>query len=240
RRPKRDNVEFFTSTQAAEAAGYRPSRRAKGDQTSAAASRADVVAQACRLIEASETEPNLDQLAAQVGLSPFHFQRLFKAEIGLSPKAYALACRARKLREELSGQTTSVTEAIYGAGFNSNSRFYEVSDQLLGMQARDYRTGGAGSEIRFAVGQCSLGAILVAQSQRGICAILLGDDPDVLVRQVQDQFPKARLLGGDAEFEQLVAQVVGFIEAPSLGLNLPLDVRGTAFQERVWQALRAI
>jgi len=240
RRPKRENVEFFASAQAAEAAGYRPSRRAKGDQTSAAASRAAVVAQACRLIEASETSPNLDQLAAQIGLSPFHFQRLFKAEIGLTPKAYASAYRARKLREELHAPNASVTDAIYGAGFSSNSRFYEISDQLLGMQARDYRTGGAGSAIRFAVGQCSLGAILVAQSQRGICAILLGDDPEVLVRQVQDQFPKARLLGGDTAFEQLVAQVVGFIEAPSLGLNLPLDVRGTAFQERVWQALRAI
>jgi AraC family transcriptional regulator, regulatory protein of adaptative response / methylated-DNA-[protein]-cysteine methyltransferase len=240
RLPKRENVEFFDSAEAAEAAGYRASRRARGDRTSAAAERAALVAQACRLIEASETPPNLDELAVTAGMSPFHFHRVFKAETGVTPKAYASADRARRLREELSAPNASVTDAIYGAGFNSNSRFYEASDQLLGMRARDYRAGGTGAVIRFAVGQCSLGAILVAQSQRGICAILLDDDPDALVRDLQDQFPKAQLIGGDAEFEQLIAQVVGFIEAPSIGLNLPLDVRGTAFQERVWQALREI
>ncbi|GAB7540387.1 bifunctional DNA-binding transcriptional regulator/O6-methylguanine-DNA methyltransferase Ada [Cupriavidus sp. 8B] len=240
RLPKRENVAFFDTAEAAEAAGYRASRRAKGDQTRAAAERADLVARACRLIEAAETPPNLDELATQAGMSPFHFHRVFKAETGLTPKAYASANRARKLREELNVPNASVTDAIYGAGFNSNSRFYEASEHLLGMHARDYRAGGVGAVIRFAVGQCSLGAILVAQSQRGICAILLGDDPDLLVRDLQNQFPKAQLVGCDAGFEQLVAQVVGFIEAPSIGLNLPLDVRGTAFQERVWQALREI
>jgi len=240
RLPERRNVEFFASAEAAEAAGYRASRRAKGDQTSAATGRAELVAQACRLIEASETVSSLDALAAQTGMSPFHFHRVFKAETGLTPKAYASAHRARKLREELRASDGSVTDAIYEAGFSSNSRFYEASERLLGMRARDYRAGGVGSVIRFAVGQCSLGAILVAQSQRGICAILLGNDPDLLVRDLQDQFPKAQLLGGDDRFEQLVAQVVGFIEAPSIGLNLPLDVRGTVFQERVWLALREI
>nr|WP_201313132.1 bifunctional DNA-binding transcriptional regulator/O6-methylguanine-DNA methyltransferase Ada [Dyella sp. EPa41] len=240
RLPKRENVVFFDTAEAAEAAGYRASRRALGDQTAAAAERATLVAKACRLIETSETPPNLDELAAKAGLSSFHFHRVFKAETGLTPKAYASAFRARRLREGLSALKSSVTDAIYDAGFNSNSRFYEASNQLLGMRARDYRAGGAGAVIRFAVGQCSLGAILVAQSQRGICAILLGEDPDALVRDLQDQFPKAQLIGGDAEFEQLIARVVGFIEAPSVGLNLPLDVRGTAFQERVWQALREI
>jgi AraC family transcriptional regulator of adaptative response/methylated-DNA-[protein]-cysteine methyltransferase len=240
RLPKRENVAFFDSPEAAEAAGYRPSRRARADQTSAAAERAMVVARACRLIEASETPPQLDELAAEVGVSPFHFHRMFKAETGLTPKAYSSAYRGRKLREELSAPSASITDAIYGAGFNSNSRFYEASDKLLGMRARDYRAGGAGAIIRFAVGQCSLGAILVAQSQRGICAILLGNDPDALVRDLQDQFPNAQFIGGDGEFEQLVAQVVGFIEAPSISLRLPLDVQGTAFQERVWQALREI
>jgi AraC family transcriptional regulator of adaptative response/methylated-DNA-[protein]-cysteine methyltransferase len=240
RLPKRENVEFFDSTEAAEAAGYRPSRRARGDQTSAAAERAALVARACRVIESSETPPQLGELADGVGMSSFHFHRLFKAETGLTPKAYSSAYRARKLREELSTSNASITDAIYGAGFNSNSRFYEASDQLLGMRARDYRAGGAGAVIRFAVGQCSLGAILVAQSQRGICTILLGDDPDAIVRDLQDQFPKAQLIGGDGEFEHLVAQVVGLIEAPSIGLNLPLDVQGTAFQERVWRALREI
>lgn len=240
RLPKRENVEFFDTAAAAEAAGYRCSRRAHGDQTSAAAGRAALVAHACRMIETSETPPQLDDLAAEVGMSPFHFHRVFKAETGLTPKAYSSAYRARKLREELSNPDASITNAIYDSGFNSNSRFYETSDQLLGMRARDYRAGGAGAVIRFAVGQCSLGAILVAQSQRGICAILLGDDPDQLVRDLQDQFPKAEVIGCDDEFEQLIAQVVGFIEAPSIGLHLPLDVRGTAFQERVWRALREI
>src|SRR6516164_3546065 len=239
RLPRRENVEFFDSAEAAEAAGYRASRRPQGDQSAVAAERATVVAEACRLIEAAETPPELEALAAHAGMSRFHFHRVFKAETGLTPKAYASAYRARKLREEL-GSSASITDAIYEAGFNSNSRFYESSDQLLGMRARDYRAGGAGAVIRFAVGQCSLGAILVAQSQRGICAILLDDDPDALVRSLQDQFPKAQLIGGDAGFERLIAEVVGFIEAPSIGLNLPLDVRGTAFQERVWQALREI
>ncbi len=240
RLPKRENVQFFDSAEAAEAAGYRCSRRPRGDQTSAAAERAALVARACRLIEASETPPQLDDLAVEVGMSPFHFHRLFKAETGLTPKVYSSAYRARKLREELSSPDASITDAIYGAGFNSNSRFYEAADDLLGMRARDYRAGGAGAVIRFAVGQCSLGAILVGQSQRGICAILLGDDPDRLVRDLQDQFPKAEIIGCDGEFEQLIAQVVGFIEAPAMGLHLPLDVQGTAFQERVWRALREI
>ena len=240
RLPRRDNVEFFDTAQAAEAAGYRASRRVAGDRTAAAAQRASLVAKACRLIEASETAPGLDELAAQARMSPFHFHRVFKAETGLTPKAYASASRGRRLREELRDGDTSVTDAIYGAGFNSSSRFYEASDSLLGMQPRDYRNGGQNALVRFAVGQCSLGDILVAQSQRGICAIFLGKEPDALVRELQDRFPNAKLIGGDAAFEQLVAQVVGFIEAPALGLNLPLDVRGTAFQERVWQALREI
>lgn len=239
RLPKRENVEFFDTPQAAEAAGYRPSRRAS-DRSSASAERAELVSQACRLIETSEVLPNLAALAAKIGMSPYHFHRVFKAETGLTPKAYAGAYRAGKLRRKLSAADLSVTDAIYDAGFNSNSRFYEASHQLLGMRARAYRAGGAGEEIRFAVGQCTLGAILVARSQQGICAILLGDDPDALVRDLQDQFSKASLVGGDLEFERLVAQVVGFVETPSVGLNLPLDVRGTAFQERVWQALREI
>ncbi|MGB3424871.1 MAG: bifunctional DNA-binding transcriptional regulator/O6-methylguanine-DNA methyltransferase Ada [Castellaniella sp.] len=213
---------------------------AAASRTRTATERAALVARACRLIEAAETPPSLDELAAGVGMSPFHFHRLFKAETGLTPKAYGAAWRARRLRAELGSPDASITHAIYDSGFNSNSRFYEASDQLLGMRARDYRAGGAGAVIRFAVGQCSLGAILAAQSQRGICAILLGDDPDKLVRDLQDQFPKAELIGCDDAFEQLIAQVVGFIEAPSVGLHLPLDVQGTAFQERVWRALREI
>jgi len=198
------------------------------------------VADACRSIEASETPPSLAQLAEQAGMSRYQFHRLFKAETGLTPKAYAAAHRARKLRDELSAPNTSITDAIYRAGFNSNSRFYEASDSMLGMRASDYRKGGTGATIRFAIGQCSLGAILVAQSERGICAILLGDDPEALARDLQDRFPNADLRGAEPDFETLVAQVVGFVEAPAIGLNLPLDVRGTAFQQRVWQALQQI
>lgn len=199
-----------------------------------------LVVQACRLIESAESEPCLDDLAAQAGMSSFHFHRIFKAETGLTPKAYATAYRSNKLREELNRDTNSVTDAIYGAGFNSASRFYETSTQVLGMRAKEYKAGGVGMEIRFAVGESSLGAILVAQTQYGICSILLGDDPELLVRDLQDLFPKADLIGADKEFEKLVAQVVGFIETPALGLHLPLDIRGTVFQQRVWQALREI
>lgn len=237
RLPRRDNVEFFDSAAEAEAAGYRASRHAAPARDG---TRAALVADACRRIDAADTPPTLEALAAQAGLSLFHFHRVFKAHTGLTPKAYASAARARRLRQELSGPSATVTDAIYGAGFNSNSRFYAASEQLLGMRARDYRAGGTGAVIRFAVGQCALGAILVAQSQRGICAILLGDDPDALLRDLQDQFPRAQLMGADADFERLVAEVVGFVEAPAIGLNLPLDVRGTAFQERVWQALREV
>lgn len=243
RLPRRENVEFFDTAEAAERAGYRASRRPAADRTAAAAQRAALVAEACRLIDESGSPPSLHELAARAGLSPHHFHRVFKAATGLTPKAYASAQRARRLREQLgpSGtQTGTITKAIYDAGFNSNSRFYEASERMLGMPPRDYRDGGHNAEIRFAAGECTLGSIVVAQSQHGICAILLGDDPDALVRDLQDQFPEARLIGGDAGFEQLVAQVVGFVEAPAIGLNLPLDVRGTAFQERVWQALREI
>ncbi|OVZ59718.1 bifunctional transcriptional regulator/O6-methylguanine-DNA methyltransferase [Pigmentiphaga sp. NML080357] len=239
RLPRPENVEFFDTPEAAEAAGYRPSRRAAADRTTIAAQHAALVAESCRLIEASDAVPALDTLAARAGMSVYHFHRVFKAVTGLTPKAYASAHRARRLRSTLH-ESASVTDAIYDAGFNSNSRFYEASDRMLGMRPRDYREGGANARIRFAVGQCSLGAILVAQSERGVCAILLGEDPDALVRQLQDQFPRATLVGGDRDFEQVVARVVGLVEAPSLGLELPLDVRGTAFQERVWQALREI
>ncbi|MBA9847035.1 MAG: bifunctional DNA-binding transcriptional regulator/O6-methylguanine-DNA methyltransferase Ada [Ralstonia sp.] len=239
RLPRPENVEFFDTPADAEAAGYRPSRRAGPDQTTVRAQQAALVAQACRRIEAADTPPTLDALAQNAGLSPYHFHRLFKSVTGLTPKAYADAHRARKLRAQLE-RGSSVTEAIYDAGFNASSRFYEASDNVLGMTASRYRAGGAQTTIRFAVGECSLGSILVAQSDRGICAILMGDDPDALVRDLQDTFPKAELIGGDVGFEDLVAKVVGFVEAPSIGLDLPLDVRGTAFQERVWQALREV
>ncbi len=240
RRPRRENVEFFTSPAQAEAAGYRASRRAGEPTSSERDQRALLIARACQAIESADTPPTLEALARQAGLSPFHFHRVFKAQTGLTPKAYAAAHRGRKLREQLARPDASVTRALFDAGFNSSSRFYETSESLLGMRPGEYRGGGAGSVIRFAVAQCSLGAILVASSQRGICAILIDDDPEFLVRDLQDRFPKAELVGGDAAYEALVARVVGFVEAPSIGLDLPLDIQGTAFQQRVWQALREI
>ncbi|MGN8251316.1 bifunctional DNA-binding transcriptional regulator/O6-methylguanine-DNA methyltransferase Ada [Pseudomonas sp. SMV7] len=235
---KRSNVAFYDTPAAAEAAGYRACKRCTA--TTSPTRHSQLVTRACRLIEACDPAPSLDQLSAELAISPFHLHRLFKAETGLTPKAYATAFRARRLRAHLADGQRSVTEAIYDAGYNSNSRFYESAEQRLGMRPRQYRAGGAGATIHFALGQCSLGAILVAQSDKGICAILLGDDPEALLRELQDQFPKARLIGGDSAYEQLVAEVVGFVEAPSLGLALPLDVQGTAFQERVWQALREV
>ncbi len=233
------NVRFHAKAGDAEAAGFRPCKRCKPDQPPREEQYAALVAEACRIIEAAEEAPSLAKLAETAGLSPFHFHRIFKSVTGVTPKEYSMAQRASRVREQLSRSTT-VTEAIYDSGFNSNSRFYEKSDRMLGMTPRDFRAGGANTDIRFAVGECSLGAILVAASQKGICAILMGDDPDALARNLQDRFPRANLIGGDEDFERMVAQVVGFVEAPAIGLDLPLDLRGTAFQQRVWQALREI
>jgi AraC family transcriptional regulator of adaptative response/methylated-DNA-[protein]-cysteine methyltransferase len=232
-------VSFYATREAAEQAGFRPCKRCKPDQPSLQQQHADLVVALCRQIECAEAPPTLDELAHIAKMSPHHLHRVFKAVTGVTPKAYAAAHRAQKVRHSLESQA-SVTEAIYGAGYNSNGRFYEESDRLLGMTPGNYRAGGANTVMRFAVGQCSLGAILVAASERGVCAILLGDDPDELARDLQDRFPKAEIVGGDADFEWMVAKVVGFVEKPASGLDLPLDIRGTAFQQRVWAALRSI
>lgn len=235
----RANVRFHETCAEAGAAGFRPCKRCKPDQPSLEEQYAAKVAEACRLIETAEDAPKLDELARTAGLSPYHFHRIFKAIAGVTPKAYAVAHRQKRVRETLERSTT-VTEAIYEAGFGSNGRFYATSSGMLGMTPTDFRAGGTNAEIRFAIGECSLGAILVAASEKGVCAILLGDDPETLARDLQDSFPRAQLIGGDPEFEQLAAKVIGFVEAPRTGFDLPLDVRGTAFQHRVWKALRDI
>ena len=194
---------------------------------------------ACRIIETAEEMPSLDSLARSAGLSRYHFHRLFQHATGLTPKAYATAHRSRRVREELPKRPT-ITAAIYGAGYNSNGRFYEKSTRLLGMKPKTFRSGGRGERIHFAIAECSLGPILVAASEKGVCAVLIGDDPGALARDLQDQFPLAHLVGGDRGFERTAARVIGFVEAPRIGLNLPLDIRGTAFQQRVWQALQGI
>ena len=239
RRARPENVAFHATPADAERAGFRPCRRCHPGRALPANPHATLVAGLCRLIEGAERAPTLAELAQRAGLSPFQLHRVFKAVTGLTPAAWARAQRARRVQHEL-GRADSVTAAIYDAGYNSSGRFYEDAGAVLGMTPRAWRAGGVATEIRFAVGECSLGSILVAQSARGVCAILLGDDPDSLLAQLQQRFPAAQLIGGDAAFENLVARVVGFVEAPRLGLDLPLDMRGTAFQQRVWQALRKI
>ena len=233
------NVELHDSLASAKVTGFRPCRRCNPDGPSVEVENATLVAKGCRIIETSEEEPSLEELAEAVGLSPGYFHRVFKAATGLTPKSYAAAHRAKKVREGLIFGN-SVTETMYDAGFNSSGRFYEKSTDMLGMTPSQYRAGGANEEIRFAVGQSSLGAILVASSKKGVAAIRLGDDAEELVHDLQDRFPKASLIGADQDYEAMVARVVGFVEAPEIGLDLPLDIRGTAFQQRVWQALQEI
>lgn len=236
RLPKKDNVVFFDSPAEAEKQGYRASKRFCQGQPELEKMYLTKIEEACRYIEKNEGSLKLSEVAEYVGMSSFHFHRLFKSIIGLTPKDYASAKIHEKLRDNLV-RSGSVTEAIYSAGYSSNSRFYENSSAMLGMTPKAWREGGKGAEIYFALGLCSLGHILVAQSEKGICAILLGDDADQLLRDFEDRFPQAHLVGGNAEFEKVVAQVVGFIEAPQMTLALPLDIRGTSFQQRVWKAL---
>jgi AraC family transcriptional regulator of adaptative response/methylated-DNA-[protein]-cysteine methyltransferase len=236
---RRENVRFHPTREAAETAGFRPCKRCKPEAGSLHQRHAEAIAKACRAIEQADETPDLEALSSAVGMSRFHFHRVFKSITGLTPKAYGMAHRSQRVRDELARRET-ITEAIYEAGFNSNGRFYATSSKLLGMKPAEFRAGGINASIRFAIGECSLGSILVAASEKGICAIFLGDDPEALARDLQDRFPKASLIGGDAQFELWMAQVVGFVEAPGVGLNLPLDVRGTAFQQRVWRALTAI
>jgi AraC family transcriptional regulator of adaptative response/methylated-DNA-[protein]-cysteine methyltransferase len=224
---RRENVGFHSCCEDAERAGFRACKRCRPNEQGLGEQRAAAVLTACRTIEQGAEAPDLTALAQAAGMSRFHFHRIFKAVTGLTPKGYAKAHRTRRVREELTRSDT-VTKAIYGAGYQSNGHFYATSSTMLGMTPTDFRSGGQGTRIRFAVGESSLGAVL------------LGDDPEALVRDLQDRFPNARLSGGERDFEQWVAKVVGFVDSPKLGLDLPLDVRGTAFQQRVWQALRDI
>ena len=239
RPPNPENVAFYKTQEAAKTAGFQPCKRCKPEQPSIKEQHAATIESVCRFIEQSETLPNLEKLAAYSGLSTYHFHRVFKTITGLTPKAYATAHRNKRIRNQLS-RSNSITDAIFDAGYNSNSRFYEKSSQVLGMTPSTYRAGGTNTKIRFAIGECFLGSILVASSDLGICAIFLGDDPEKLIRDLEDRFPKAELIGGDKKFEKTVATVIGFVEKPAIGLELPLDIQGTAFQQRVWQALRNI
>ena len=239
RRPNRENVSFYDAPEEAEKAGFRSCKRCDPTGLTQSERHGKIIAAACRAINETEELPSLEELAAVAKMSPFYFHRIFKQVTGLTPRAYAVAHRSDRVQKALPKRQT-VTEAIYEAGFNSNGRFYADSSKMLGMKPKEYKDGGVGATIRFAIAESSLGPILVASSEKGVCAIMMGDDPDLLAKDLQDRFPKAHLIGGDEDFERLVAKVVGFIEAPKIGLNLPLDVRGTAFQRRVWKALMEI
>ncbi len=239
RRPLRHNVRFFAATQAAEQAGFRPCKRCQPDKASPHAAQQARIAEACRLLEASDAPLTLEALAKQVAMSPYHFHRLFKATTGLTPKAWQQASRADKVRDALSGGK-DVTRALFDAGYASGSVFYQQADAALGMTARQFRQGGTNTRIQFALGRCQLGEFLVAESERGVCAILLGDDPQALLHELETSFPQAQLEPGNSAFDQRVAQVIGWLERPEGEFALPLDLRGTAFQREVWQALRAI
>lgn len=239
RRAKRVNTRFFDGPAEAEAAGFRPCLRCAPRGPSRAEANAALVAAACRLIEAAEDTPRLGEIAARIGLSEAHFHRLFKAATGLTPRAYAAARRAGRLRAELEAGE-SVTGALYAAGYGSAGRLYAESDAVLGMTPGAYRDGGRDVAIRYAVGASSLGPVLVAMSDRGVCAILMGEEAEAPEAALALRFPKARIDAGAADFADLVARVVALVERPGSGLDLPLDLRGTAFQRRVWQALRAI
>ncbi len=240
RRPNRKNIRFYPTREAAEWAGFRACKRCRPDAIKRLGSaHIEKITAACRIIETAETQPKLAELAASLGVSPFHFHRAFKSATGVTPQAYAAAHRQKRARRALASNAT-IANAIYDAGYGSSARFYENATDILGMTPTRFRKGGEGAKIRFAVGQCALGAILVAASEVGVTAILLGDEPEPLVHDLERLFPKADLIGADRTFENLVARVVGLVEHPERDPNIPLDIQGTAFQHRVWEALRRI
>jgi AraC family transcriptional regulator of adaptative response/methylated-DNA-[protein]-cysteine methyltransferase len=239
RRPNRNNVEFFSSSADAERAGYRACRRCRPQQMSNLSPMLAAIARACEIIEDAEEAPSLTALAAAVGFSPFHFQRLFKETVGVTPKAYAVARRTRRFQEGLRENRT-VTQAMVDAGFGSSSRCYQGVADHLGMTPSEYRNGGAGQHVRYARVPCDLGWLLVAATARGICAIEFADHRDDLRDTLAARFPAADLREEDSEWTEWVATVLAFLDQPGRRLDLPLDIQGTAFQRRVWQALQAV
>ncbi|ANZ07032.1 bifunctional DNA-binding transcriptional regulator/O6-methylguanine-DNA methyltransferase Ada [Raoultella ornithinolytica] len=238
RRALRENVRFYPAVEAAIAAGFRPCKRCQPDKRDPQQQKVDKVTRACRLLE-QESPVTLEALAQELAVSPFHFHRLFKSVTGMTPKAWQQAWRARRLREAL-GQGEKVTPAVLAAGFPGGSSYYRQADAALGMTARQFRRGGEDTDIIYTVGDCAVGRCLVAESERGVCAVLPGEEDAALLDALSRLFPHARLLPGDAHFCQRVAEVFAHLDDPRKAVNLPLDLRGTAFQLRVWQALRQI
>jgi AraC family transcriptional regulator of adaptative response/methylated-DNA-[protein]-cysteine methyltransferase len=241
RAARRENVAFHATREDAERAGFRACKRCRPDLPPRAEREAAVVAAACRALEQSENPLSLQELAARAALSPWHFHRLFKRITGVTPRAYAHAQRQRRAQKSLLAGT-AVTEAIYAAGFNSSGRFYESAADMLGMRPTAYRKGGKGEALWHAVAPCSLGLVLVAATERGVCAIILGDDPGEMQAEVRRRFPQAALAAAPAGFARTVQQVARCVDDPRAGARaeLPLDIRGTAFQRRVWEELRKV
>lgn len=236
RLPKRRNVVFFDTIDEAKAAGFRPCLRCHPDDDGGPHDAA--IRKACRRIEQSEQLPDLDELARIAGLSPSRFRRAFRQALGVTPKQYAQGMRRSRLQTGLPG-SESVTRAIYDAGFNASSRVYEQTDALLGMSPSEFRRGGSNQAILYATGECDLGRVLVAVTERGVCAIELGDDDHELVGMLTERFSEATIADDDT-IRDLLDQVISLIERPSEWNALPLDIQGTAFQQRVWEALRSI
>ena len=241
RPPLPENVAFHDTQQQAEAAGFRPCKRCRSDLPPRVEREAQLVAQACRIIEGAEDIPSLTDLARAVGCSPHHFHRLFKRVTGVTPKGYGDAHRHTRVRAALANGG-GVTEAFYDSGYNSSGRFYNSANDMLGMTPRAYRAGGLGETIQYSVEQCCLGYVLVALSGRGVCAILMGDDPESLAQDLGSRFPKAELQAAETSLRDVVGRVVRLIDNPLVEeeIPLPLDIRGTAFQRQVWDALRQI
>ncbi|WP_284960364.1 bifunctional DNA-binding transcriptional regulator/O6-methylguanine-DNA methyltransferase Ada [Citrobacter portucalensis] len=234
----RKNVRFYADAQQAQDAGFRPCKRCQPDKDSAQQHRLDKIARACQLLE-QESPLTLDELAQQVAMSPYHLHRLFKATTGMTPKVWQQSWRARRLRDALA-KGVPVTQAILNAGFPDSSSYYRKADEALGMTAKQFRKGGDNVSVRYTLADCALGRCLVAESERGICAILLGDDDATLVADLHALFPAAQDVPADANFQQRVREVIVAINSRDASLSLPLDIRGTAFQQQVWQALRTI
>lgn len=239
RTPRPENVRYYLGPEAAERDGYRPCKRCRPRDHSPVQGRARLVEDVCRYIDEQAHVPSLRELAERTGLSESHLQRTFLRCTGSSPAQYAKARRDDRLRRRLNGGD-SVTRVAHEIGLGAGGRFHRVARSALGMSARTYRARGKDMRISFAVGQCRLGAILVATTEIGLCAVALGDDPQKLVEELQDDFSEAVFLGADSEFERVVARVVALVDGTDVGIDLALDVRGTAFQIRVWRALQEI
>jgi AraC family transcriptional regulator of adaptative response/methylated-DNA-[protein]-cysteine methyltransferase len=239
RTAKRENVEYFDTTYEAKASGYRSCLRCKPDDMPLEHQQNDRVLAACRAMESSEVELGLTELAARAGLNPHHFHRLFKRVTGLTPKAYSKAVRNRRLQTALQ-TSNNVTDAIFDAGYNAASRFYETDAQDLGMSPSDYRDGAPNHRIRHACEPCALGVLLVAATAKGVCAIEFGDSAHDLVARLRTRFPKATFESGDGTFREWVGKVLAKVDRPTGVLDLPLDIQGTVFQRQVWAALRDI